>query len=63
MKTVTVRTYVVCDGENNELTEPTRDYVQAKADLLRLRGERPAEFLHLQDRTEEVPSGWSDGQS
>lgn len=62
-KTVTVRTYVVVDGAGRETTKATRDYTEAKAVLAKLRDEHPAEFHHIEHRAEEVPSGWSDGQS
>jgi hypothetical protein len=53
-KTVTVRTYVVVDGAGREVTEPTRNFPEAKAALTRLREEHPAEFHHIEHRTAEV---------
>jgi hypothetical protein len=53
-KTVTVVTYVVCNGSGQEVTEPTRNFTEAKAELLRLREEHPAEFHHLEKRSAEV---------
>jgi len=51
---ITVTAYVVCAGSGWEVTEPTRDYATAKADCIRLRGEAPCEFYHIEDRAMQV---------
>jgi hypothetical protein len=53
-KTVTIRTYVVVDGAGRETTKATRDYTEAKATLTKLTALYPAEFHHIEGRTEEV---------
>jgi hypothetical protein len=54
MKTVTVRTYVVSTTYGLDVTQPTRDFAEAKAALIKIRKENPGEFYHLDERTEEV---------
>lgn len=46
--------YVVCTGSGREVTEPTRDFVEAKAALIRLRAEDPSEFYHIENRAMQV---------